>query len=104
MTFADRPLREECWNRLGERTKARLVERAGGETIVWWAEENSAGRTRAVCFGAEGLVLALPTINSDHRPVYELRGYQIDSATLRSRNIVHRPPHQVSIDLGCVSQ
>ncbi|MGY2125092.1 hypothetical protein ACW9HJ_26910 [Nocardia gipuzkoensis] len=104
MTFADRPIREECWNRLGERTKERLVERAGGETIVWWAEENSAGRTGATCFGAKGLVLALPTINTEHRPVYELRGYQLNSATLRNRHIDHRPPHQVSIDLAAADE
>src|SRR6201991_5330705 len=63
-------LRAECWETIGERTRERLREHAGG-VIEWFAGQDPSspgGRSYAGVFGDRGLGIAEPRINTDHRP------------------------------------
>lgn len=87
-------LRQECWNSLGERTRARLHEHAG-DVIEWYASEDESsgdGRCYAVLFGDRGLSIAEPRVSTDHRPVYAVSAFLFDPSSLRHVQIDHRPP------------
>lgn len=87
-----RPGRDQCWTMLGERVRARILDHAG-PVIEWWAQEDSSagdGRPYAVVFGERGLGVAEPRLNTEHRPVYTVSAYLLDS--FRHQVIDHRPP------------
>ena len=88
------PLRQECWDAMGQRIRQRLLDRAG-TAIEWWARQADFaedGRPEAVVFGDRGLYIAEPRVNAAHRPVFVLKGYEVDPASLRRMSIDHRPP------------
>lgn len=89
-------LRQECWQTIGERTRLRLGELAGG-IIDWYACEDPSsphGRSYAVVFGDRGLGIAEPRINTDHRPVYAISAFSFIPGTLRHVRVDHRPPER----------
>ena len=94
MTLAyDDPLRQECWDAMGASIRRRLLDRAG-TLIEWWARQDDSaadGRAAAVVFGDHGLFMAEPRVNAEHRPVYVLKGFQLDAGSLRRVAIAHRP-------------
>jgi hypothetical protein len=86
-------LREECWSSITGRVRARLEELTG-PTLGWWAKEDSYAtdsRCRAIVLGEQGLCIADPRINTEHRPVYAITGYLLDPASFRNMRIDHRP-------------
>ena len=88
------PLRQECWDAMGRSIRQRLLDRAG-TLIEWWAQRDYPAedeRPEAVVFGDQGLFIAEPRINTEHRPVYALKGLHLDAASLRRVAIDHRPP------------
>jgi hypothetical protein len=90
----DAKLRQECWQTLGERTRTRLNELAGG-IIDWYAGEDPTspdGRSYAVVFGDRGLGIAEPRINTEHRPVYAISAFVFTPGTLRHMQVDHQPP------------
>jgi hypothetical protein len=87
------PLRQECWDAMGASIRQRLLGRAG-TLIDWWAQRDDSaedGRAEAVVFGDRGLFIAEPRVNTEHRPVYALKGFHLDAASLRRVAIDHRP-------------
>jgi hypothetical protein len=91
---SDEKLRQECWETIGERTRERLMERAGG-VIDWFARRDASspdGRSYAVVFGDKGLSIAEPRIGTDHRPVYAVSAFVFAPASLRHVQVDHRPP------------
>ncbi|MGH3241211.1 MAG: hypothetical protein ACRDNL_12595 [Spirillospora sp.] len=86
--------REELWESIGSRTRARLNELAG-DTIEWYAFPEASspdGRPRGVVVGEAGLAVAEPRINTEHRPVYAISAYLFTPGSLRHVVIDHRPP------------
>jgi hypothetical protein len=93
MRLEDRKLREECWESIGARTRARAEELAG-RVIEWFAGEDSSSpdrRSYAVVFGERGLAIAEPRIDTAHRPVYAISAFQFVPDSLRHVRIDHRP-------------
>ncbi|TDD34755.1 hypothetical protein E1287_15580 [Actinomadura sp. KC06] len=93
MPFGGKP-REECWRAIGPQSRARINELTG-DTIEWYACEDPSspqGRPYAVVVGDEGLAVAEPRIDTDHRPVYAISAFLFASGTLRHVPIDHRPP------------
>lgn len=89
----DEKLRQECWETIGERTRTRLTELAGG-VIDWIARRDSSsadGRPYAVVFGDKGLSIAEPRISTEHRPVYSLSAFVFVPASLRHVQVDYRP-------------
>lgn len=87
-------LRDECWAAIGERTKGRLGELAGG-VIDWFAHRDPSspdGRPYAVVFGDRGLSIAEPRVNTEHRPVYAVSAFVFAPGSLRHVRVDHRPP------------
>lgn len=104
MTFdSNENRRQECWAMIGERTRRRLEELAGG-TIDWLARRDASsldGRSYAVVFGDQGLSVAEPRINTEHRPVYAVSAFVFAPGTLRHIRVDHRPsPHEPAPPLG----
>lgn len=88
-----KPLRQECWDAMGPLVRERLQQRAG-TIIEWWATADSSldeDRPEATVFGDQGLCIAEPRLNTEHRPVYALSRYVLDPASLRNVSIDHRP-------------
>ncbi|MFI0484778.1 hypothetical protein [Actinomadura sp. 9N215] len=93
MPFGGRP-REELWESIGPRVRARLHELAG-DTIEWFAcadPSSPEGRPYGVVAGEGGLAVAEPRISTDHRPVYAISAFLFASGSLRHVAIDHRPP------------
>ncbi len=89
-------LRRQCWETIGERTRQRMGELAG-DTIDWYAERDPSspdGRSHAVVFGARGLSIAKPRINTDHRPVYAISAFEFAPSSLRHVPVEYRPRPQ----------
>jgi hypothetical protein len=94
MRLGSGKLRQECWENIGERTRTRTQEFAG-RVIEWFASEGASspdGRSYAVVFGEQGLAVAEPRINTEHRPVYAISAFLFDPASLRHVRVDHRPP------------
>jgi hypothetical protein len=96
-------LRQECWETIGEGTRERLMELAGG-VIDWFARRDVSdtdGRPYAVVFGDRGLSMAEPRINTGHRPVYAISAFVFAPASLRHVRVDHRPlPHTTAASPG----
>lgn len=91
---ADSKLRQDWWQTIGERSRARLGELAGG-VIDWYAYQFAGdpdGRAYAVVFGDRGLAIAEPRVNTEHRPVYAISAFVFTPGTLRHLRVDHRPP------------
>ncbi|GAA4619344.1 hypothetical protein GCM10023195_87380 [Actinoallomurus liliacearum] len=87
-------LRQECWEMIGQRTRERLMELAGG-VIDWYARRDGSsldGRPYAVVFGDRGLAIAEPRISTEHRPVYAISAFVFEPGSLRHVQVDHRPP------------
>jgi hypothetical protein len=94
MRLSQGKLRQECWEMIGGRTRARLTELTGN-LIDWFASADPSsadGRPYAVVFGDRGLSIAEPRINTGHRPVYALSAFEFVPASLRHVRVDHRPP------------
>lgn len=90
----DQRLRQACWESIGERTRNRLGELAG-DCVDWYASEDASsgdGRSYAVAFGDQGLSIARPRVNTEHRPVYAISAYLFAPGSLRHVQVDHRPP------------
>jgi hypothetical protein len=88
-----RRLRDACWESLGPAVRRRLEELAG-PLIEWWATDDDSagdGRPKATVLGRHGLYVAEPRLNTEHRPVYRITGYEFDQTTLRHVTVDHRP-------------
>lgn len=92
-------LRQECWEAIGGRTRARLTELTGN-LIDWYASTDPSsgdGRPYAVVFGDRALGIAQPRINSEHRPVYAISTFEFAPGSLLHMVVDHRPaPHGVA--------
>ncbi|WP_433334004.1 hypothetical protein [Spirillospora sp. CA-294931] len=87
------PLRQECWDAMGQGVRDRLLQRAGN-VIEWWATQDGAdpsGRSMAVVFGDRALCVAEPRVNTEHKPVYALVSYVLDPGSFKNAAIDHRP-------------
>jgi hypothetical protein len=94
MSLSQGKLRQECWEMIGGRTRARLRELTG-KLIDWYASEDPSsadGRPYAAVFGDRGLSIAQPRINTEHRPVYALATFEFVPGSLRHVRVDHRPP------------
>src|SRR5262249_26082533 len=60
--YREIPDREQCWARLGQGARDRLLSRAG-KLLDWWAVPDDQGRMCAVVLGADALVTAEPMLN-----------------------------------------
>ncbi|GAB2809650.1 hypothetical protein GCM10022221_03780 [Actinocorallia aurea] len=84
-------LRDECWNALGPKVRARLEETAG-RTIAWFAADDASDPDRrplAAVFGDSALCVARPRLDGEHRPVYALSSYHL--GPVRHLDVDHRP-------------
>ncbi|MBO3745898.1 hypothetical protein J5X84_07435 [Streptosporangiaceae bacterium NEAU-GS5] len=81
-------LRQECWDAMEIKARARLTENAG-TVVAWWAAtDQSETRPNAVVLGHRELCFAEPGL-ADDRPIYLITGYLLDS--FRSVRLHDRP-------------
>lgn len=85
--------RDQCWTMIGERTRTRLLE-LSGIVYGWYANEDTSSpdhRPYAIAFGDQGLSIAEPRLNTEHRPVYVISAFQCDPGSLGWMRIDDRP-------------
>ncbi|WP_248828659.1 hypothetical protein [Frankia sp. Mgl5] len=80
---------------LDSQIRSRVEERAG-RIQAWWATTQADGRVKAVAFGSLGLCVAEPTTRPNGTRSYSVSTYVIDPATVRRKNIDHRPGARAS--------
>lgn len=75
--------REELWERLDPKARAK-AEESEGNLLQWWAAEVD-GRVKAVRLSTQALVILTPTLNQQGKPATRVHPIQLDRSSFRSR-------------------